>query len=695
MHPVVSPLIMQHVQSPDWRSRNAGFWSLSQVAEGCRKEFKPLLSQIVPLIVRGLEDPHERVRHGAITCMAQFCTEFAPDLQSDFHSSLIPLIMKLMADVPRVASHAARACINFLEGADREDTEPYLDALLTMMLQQLQASQYRFVSEDIVAAITAVAAHAEGLFEKYYSTIMPWLKTVITAPHVPRPDRMLRAKALECLGRVALAVGKSRFAPDAPSVLEAMQRMQTSNLEADDPAVPYLLRAWGRMAECLGPDLGQYYQCVMPHLISQVASKTDITITDEDGQEAEEGVQSLTLSLKGLGDKRISIKTSELEEKTLACAVLSQLLESGYQVLYPYVEQLVPVLVPLLKFAYMQEVREDTAGCFPSLIQCAQHQNPAMVPQLLEHLTTKLLEAAEQEPDANIKAAQLTALGVMLEKAPHSCLGEGLVATTAKMMQEVLTKGWQARDKLRIQRRACDDEDDEEQVDDEIEAEEEVMCQAVDVLTMLLKQAPAFLHPWETTFFPQFTQMLNKGLFETRLALCALASFLEHHGAGAAAPHLPNIAKALTEQCRPDHEDPDVVQVACYGLARGLSQGGIFASHAPAAVDRLGAVVQAHGKDIDWDSAVCNAVAGLLEAQEHQGCEAVLPVVLAALPVKGDEEEAQRVNRRFVALLEGGNPTLLGANNANQARLQKICKAMAGTSDVDEATNNKLMAMGI
>ena len=33
MHPVVSPLIMEYLQSADWKHRNAGLWSLSQVQD--------------------------------------------------------------------------------------------------------------------------------------------------------------------------------------------------------------------------------------------------------------------------------------------------------------------------------------------------------------------------------------------------------------------------------------------------------------------------------------------------------------------------------------------------------------------------------------------------------------------------------------------------------------------------------------
>lgn len=47
-------------------------------------------------------------------------------------------------------------------------------------------------------------------------TVVPWLKSVIVAPVVPRPDRMLRAKALECLTRIALAVGCAASLPFTP-----------------------------------------------------------------------------------------------------------------------------------------------------------------------------------------------------------------------------------------------------------------------------------------------------------------------------------------------------------------------------------------------------------------------------------------------------------------------------------------------
>ena len=141
------------------------------------------------------------------------------------------------------------------------------------------------------------------------------------------------------------------------------------------------------------------------------------------------------------------------------------------------------------------------------------------------------------------QAAQLSALGACLEAGPAGILGDALVGDLVGLAQKALADGAAARDKLRTQKRACDDEDDAEEWDAEMEAEEEAMCQALDLTTVLLKTEPAFLPHWQTTFYPQYTALLGKGLFETRLSLCAAASFLEHHAAGAAAPHVAAIAE--------------------------------------------------------------------------------------------------------------------------------------------------------
>ena len=174
---------------------------------------------------------------------------------------------------------------------------------------------------------------------------------------------------LDCVTRMALAAGKAKFCADAPAVLGAMRALQSTAMDPDDPLAHTLLHCWGRLAETLGEDFAPCLELVVPVLLKILSTQTDITIVDEDGQDREEGVESVTLSLKGLGEKRICIRTSEIEEKTISGAVLLQVLQAAPLPMFAALEQVVSAAVPLLKFVYVEDLREDAARvCLPALI---------------------------------------------------------------------------------------------------------------------------------------------------------------------------------------------------------------------------------------------------------------------------------------------------------------------------------------
>lgn len=54
-------------------------------------------------------------------------------------------------------------------------------------------------------------------FQKYYDAVMPYLK-VILENATDKSNRMLRAKAMECISLVGMAVGKEKFKEDAKQV---------------------------------------------------------------------------------------------------------------------------------------------------------------------------------------------------------------------------------------------------------------------------------------------------------------------------------------------------------------------------------------------------------------------------------------------------------------------------------------------
>ena len=79
--------------------------------------------------------------------------------------------------------------------------------------------------EGALTALASVADAANAHFIRYYDTVMPMLKSVLYNAH-SKAEQLLRAKALECVSLVGMAVGKERFRADAQEVMAFMQQLQ-------------------------------------------------------------------------------------------------------------------------------------------------------------------------------------------------------------------------------------------------------------------------------------------------------------------------------------------------------------------------------------------------------------------------------------------------------------------------------------
>lgn len=70
--------------------------------------------------------------------------------------------------------------------------------------------------------------------------------------------------------------------------------------------------------------------------------------------------------------QNFGIKTSSLEHKASACEMLvcyAQEFKTGFA---PYTEDVVKLMVPLLKFYFHDNVRISAAQSMPSLLECAE-----------------------------------------------------------------------------------------------------------------------------------------------------------------------------------------------------------------------------------------------------------------------------------------------------------------------------------
>ncbi|KAG4963051.1 hypothetical protein JHK86_039919 [Glycine max] len=176
------------------------------------------LEQVLSMILNSFCDPHPRVRWAAINAIGQLSTDLGPDLQA----------------------HAASAVLNFTENCTPDILTRYLDGIVSKLLVLLQNGK-QMVQEGALTALASVADSSEVQFQKYYDAVMPYLKAILVNAN-DKSNRMLRAKAMECISLVGMAVGKEKFRDDAKQVMDVLMSLQQSQLDVDDPTASYMLQ---------------------------------------------------------------------------------------------------------------------------------------------------------------------------------------------------------------------------------------------------------------------------------------------------------------------------------------------------------------------------------------------------------------------------------------------------------------------
>ncbi|MBA0777900.1 hypothetical protein Gotri_005850 [Gossypium trilobum] len=683
--PVASEQLPAYLAASEWQKHHAALIALAQIAEGCAKVMVKNLEQVVSMVLNSFHDSHPRVRWAAINAIGQLSTDLGPDLQNQYHQRVLPALAGAMDDFqnPRVQAHAASAVLNFSENCTPEILTPYLDGIVSKLLVLLQNGK-QMVQEGALTALASVADSSQEHFQKYYDAVMPYLKAILVNA-TDKSNRMLRAKSLECISLVGMAVGKEKFRDDAKQVMEVLMSLQGSQMETDDPTTSYMLQAWARLCKCLGQDFLPYMSVVMPPLLQSAQLKPDVTITSADSDndiEDSDDESKIILLLHSmetitLGDKRIGIKTSVLEEKATACNMLCCYADELKEGFFPWIDQVAPTLVPLLKFYFHEEVRKAAVSAMPELLRSAklavekgmaQGRNETYVKQLSDYIIPALVEALHKEPDTEICASMLDALNECIQIS-GPLLDESQVRSIVDEIKQVITAS-ASRKRERAERAKAEDFDAEEGelIKEENEQEEEVFDQVGEILGTLVKTFKASFLPFFDELSSYLTPMWGKDKTaeERRIAICIFDDVAEQCRE-AAIKYYDTYLPFILEAC--NDENPDVRQAAVYGLGVCTEFGGpVFKPLVGEALSRLNAVIR-HPNALQPENVMAydNAVSALgkicLFHRDSIDAAQIVPAWLNCLPIKGDLIEAKVVHEQLCSMVERSDSEVLGPNH--------------------------------
>ncbi|XP_052214366.1 importin-5-like isoform X7 [Dreissena polymorpha] len=695
--------IPQMLQNSDWRYRHAALMAISACGEGCHAQMETMLGNVLDCVLPFLKDPHPRVRYAACNAVGQLSTDFGPNFQKKFHSRIVSELLLVMDDDahPRVQTHGAAALVNFSEDCPKSilvvyinDIMDKLEKVLSNKMKELMEKGTKMVLEQMVTTLASVADTAEEKFITYYDRFMPCLKYIVQ--HADNTEyKLLRGKTIECISLIGLAVGRDKFMQDCSDVMQLLLKTQTDmkDLADDDPQISYMIAAWARMCKILGKDFEQYLPLVMGPVLQAASLKPEVTLLDsEDVSEVENDTDWQFVTL---GDAQsFGIKTVGLEEKSTACQMLvcyARELKEGFAA---YTQEVVNLMVPLLKFYFHDEVRMSAAESLPYLIECAKIRGESYVVEMWNYICPNLLHAIKMEPEISVLPDLMGSLAKCVEILGKGCLTADYMQQTLAILDKYLVQHFE-RQAERQEKRMDEDYDEvtEEQLLQEDDEDVYILSKVSDLVHALYGTHKEEFNIHFETLLPHFVKLISpeRPWPDRQWGLCIFDDVLEHAGPSSIKYEEFFLETLLQSVC---DKQPEVRQAALFGVGVMAMYGGeAYAKVIPDVMPRLLQIIQAHdSRSVENANPTENAISAVTKICKYHSnvvnVTELLPLWLSWLPVTEDEDEAAHIYNYLCDQMEGGNQLILGEANCNLPVLIQIfsqalaCEVLNADEDV-------------
>lgn len=274
---IFQPLVercIARLSSQNPSQRKAGIAGLGVIAEGCSEPLREHLGQVMPLVFTAAGDSDAQVRECACFALGQLSEHCRPEILG-YSSQILPIVFRLLDDSS--VSVQATSCYvleMFCERLEPDAVRPLLDPLVRKLAAMLEASTKRSVQEMTVAALAATAVAAEDEFGPYVSGVAELMQKLMVLKD--EAHYSLRGRALECMGHVAIAVGKDAFRPYfIPTMQCALEGLTMESTDLHE----FAYAVFANLAKVMGEDFAPALADLVPHLITVIGS-------DEGGIEA-------------------------------------------------------------------------------------------------------------------------------------------------------------------------------------------------------------------------------------------------------------------------------------------------------------------------------------------------------------------------------------------------------------------------
>eukprot|EP00554_Chaetoceros_debilis_P005271 CAMPEP_0194073090 /NCGR_PEP_ID=MMETSP0149-20130528/630_1 /TAXON_ID=122233 /ORGANISM="Chaetoceros debilis, Strain MM31A-1" /LENGTH=1076 /DNA_ID=CAMNT_0038753051 /DNA_START=109 /DNA_END=3339 /DNA_ORIENTATION=- len=690
--PVVQ-MCVQRFSSQNANHRKAGIACLGVIAEGCAEPLREHLTEIVPIVLLAAKDPTPSVRECACFALGQLSEHCQPEILS-YSQQVLPVAFALLDDTT-VAVQATSCYVleMFCERLEPESVRFLLDPLVRKLASMLETTTKRSVQEMSVAALAATAVAAEEEFAPYVDGVATLMAKMMSI--TDEKLFSLRGRALECMGHMAIAVGKETFRPYFAQTMQcACEGLTFDNTELHE----FAYAVFANLAKVMEAEFSPCLTELVPHLLKVLeqddgclekqaaAAQGDFGNLDDSDDEGEDG------------NYVINVRTALLEAKKGAITAIGEIGAHCGAAFVPFLDQAVPLLQKAAT-NWHPLIKAEVADALPSMVFpmiAAEHggeiewkkgdvasPNPmsARTVAVVTHILKDLVELMNDDDSETVGKACQSVQKVIELCGPHSL---ALVANDClEKVHALLTKT-----------APCQLSDEAEDLyGDEDDDHESFMTSVCD----LVGSFGRVMGPLFAQYLPQFLPPIcnfaksSRPASDRAMAIGCLGELAQELGEAIKdywkSIFLPGILAGLSD------EESNVKRNAafCAGVCcEGLGE---------VAVADYGHLLQAVGQlfSIDHNSgdtqaaAVDNACACMcrmiMASPTNMPVSQVLPVVLSKLPLKNDMTENETVYKCLLGLIQMNNVDAL----ANKAEIKRVfTESLAEDSRVDDENKEKL-----
>eukprot|EP01094_Clydonella_sp_ATCC50884_P021161 TRINITY_DN4587_c0_g1_i1.p1 TRINITY_DN4587_c0_g1~~TRINITY_DN4587_c0_g1_i1.p1 ORF type:complete len:1096 (-),score=349.00 TRINITY_DN4587_c0_g1_i1:1021-4242(-) len=327
----------QMTKSSEAIHRKAGVTALGIMSEGCGEYITQDLKPVLDTVLAGINDSELMVRDASCFALAELSKHLQPEIAM-YHEQVLPLVLGMLkTEIPEMlAFKLLHAYQQYTEHLVPEEIETYVEEALSIFFELLKGGSL-MMHKLVLPSISATCLSAKHLFEKYVGPVMSLLE-----PHLFNRDeemQLLRARALELAGVIAISQGRKTFDPYVQPTMDVGAELTHS----DDPEVrEYVVSFFGHVAQILCEEFTPYLKPCMEEFEKRLLSKEGIYMHED--KEMLQGIERDQDDVD-FADYSIQILETYVEEKVAILRALGSLCRSCM----PAFEEYLPKTLDLYK----------------------------------------------------------------------------------------------------------------------------------------------------------------------------------------------------------------------------------------------------------------------------------------------------------------------------------------------------------